>query len=269
MELIRLEKSPNNIFFNWYYGKNYINDIYPPLLAQVDKKYYQLNKFHQMVNEYLYIGELNFFEALEISIKQKNNINIVEMSNILHIYDLLNININDSVIFNSKMVRGKSLIEALKKVKYYPEVLKEYIVAKDTSFKIIILISQYIDKIGKLLEQYITEYSPTVSDFRKYLYLFIDYKDYIDLNKLNLIEIKKGIEKRNKHYYDLFNKFNQLKQSMSPVNIDNTDNFETSKLSFSFELSNYVEYKDVLTLLNENTENVQDFYKFLEKNDIY
>jgi len=56
---------------------------------------------------------------------------------------------------------------------------------------------------------------------------------------------------------------------MSPVNIDNTDNFETSKLFFSFELSNYVEYKDVLTLLNENTENVTRIFISFWKRMIY
>jgi hypothetical protein len=269
MKLIRLAELPDRIFFNWYYGSDNSDNIYPPLLTIINGKYYQLNKFQQRVNEYLYLGELNFYEALKISINQKNTINVVEISNILHIHDLLNIDINKSDMFNGKIIKGKTLVEALKKTRDYPESLKEYIISKDISFKIIIVISQYLDKIGKLLEQYVTEYSPTVSDFRKYLYLFIDYRYYIDLNKFSFDEIKKVIRERNKHYYDLYNKFNQLKKTIYPVNIGNLDNFETSQLAFSFEIFNYFDYINVLEVLNKNIQEIQEFYKFLEKNDIY
>jgi hypothetical protein len=269
MKLLRLDELPDKIFFNWYYGADNSDNIYPPLLALINKKYYQLNKFHQTVNEYLYLGELSFYEALKISINQKNTINVVEISNILHIHDLLNIDINKSNMFNGKTIKGKTLIEALKKIKEYPDSLKEYITSKDISFKIIILISQYLDKIGKLLEQFVTEYSPTVSDFRKYLYLFIDYRDYINLNKFSFDEIKKVIEERNKHYYDLYDKIKQLKKSIYPVHIENLDNFETSQLTFSFEIFNYFDYINVLELLDKNTQEIQEFYDFLEKNDIY
>ena len=269
MELKKITKDPDRLFFNWYFENSDANDIYPPLLANINKKYYQLNKCNLIVNEYLYLGELNYLDALNISINQKKSVNVVEISNILYMTDSLNISIKEVDFFYNNNLEGKTLLDALRKVRVYSYEVKKYIISKKLSYKFIILISRYIDKIGKILEQYIKEFSPTISDFRKCLYLLIDYKDYIDLNNYNFDEISKVVQKKNKQYYLFYDKYNEIKKSLSPLRVENLDNFETSQLSFSFAISNYIDYKNILKKLCESKESVNEFYNFLKKNDIY
>lgn len=271
MELKKINEIPDRELFNWYFDNSDINDndIYPPLLASINKKYYQLNKCNLIVKEYLYLGELNYLDALNISINQKKNINVIEISNILYITDLLNLDISEIDFFYNNNLEGETLLEALRKVRVYPYEIKKYIVSKKISFKFIILISKYFDIIGKILEQYIKEFSPTISEFRKYLYLLIDYKDYIDLKNFNFDEISKVVQKKNKQYYLFYDKYNEIKKILSPIKVENLDNFETSQLTFSFVISNYIDYKNILNKLTENKEQLNEFYSFLKKYDIY
>ena len=270
MELIKIDKIPDRKLFNWYYGSYSTDGIYPPVLAQIDNTYYQLNKFSEIFNEYyLYIGKVNPLAALKKSINLKNNINIVEISNILQIADLLNININEIDLFNTNNIKGNKLLEALRKVKFYPETIKKYVLSKDISFKLIILISEHLSKIGKILENYIKDCFPTISDFRKYLYFLIDYKDYINTIDFNFKDIDKVITERNKHICEFYNKFNELNENFVPIKIENIDNFETARLIFSFAILNFIDYKNILAKLNENEESVNDFFDYMKKNDIY
>lgn len=269
MELIKINKMPNRKLFDWYYGSYSTDGIYPPVLAQIDNSFYQLNKFNEGFNEFLYIGKVKPLDALINSINLKNNINVVEISNIIQIADLLNININEIEFFNRNNIKGNKLIEALRRVKFYPEAIKEYIVSKDISFKLVILLSQHLNKIGKILERYIKECFPTISDFRKYLYILIDYKDYINTDDFDFKDINNVISERNKHICGFYSKFEELKKNLVPVNVENIDNFETAQLIFSFAILNFIDYKNILTKLKEKKELVYDFYDYMNKNDIY
>jgi hypothetical protein len=126
-----------------------------------------------------------------------------------------------------------------------------------------------MDKIGKALSQYVKEYAPTISDFRKYLYILVDYRDYIDLNNFNLKNINKIVSDKNKNISEFYAKFDELKNKLMPVKIENINNFETSQLIFSFAIINFIDYKNMLTQLYDKKESVNDFYNYMNKDDIY
>jgi hypothetical protein len=269
MELIKAKVIPDMKLFNWYYDYHDPDKIYPPVLAKINGTFYQLNKFNVSKDYYLYLGETDYQNGLNTSINLKKDKNVVEISNILHIATSLNIEIREIEYFNNNNIRGKKLIEALKIVKDYPETIKRYVITKEVSFKTIILISQYLSVISKILEQYIDKYSPTISEFRKYLYIFIDYKDYIDLEELNIDKINSIIIERNKHLYEIYSKFNTLKKEFLPITIENNDYFESSQLIFSFAILNFIDYKKIVEILKNNSELLEKFYNYLKDNDIY
>jgi hypothetical protein len=269
MLLIEDTGNINRSLFNYLYIQKENDQFYPPLVVKIENNFFQLNKFDTAGGLVLFIGEKSYEEALNISIKSHSDINIIELSNILTLAELLDINIDNISILKENGIKGDKVIFAIKKLRQMPEILKNYLIAKDISYKYIIILSQLNAKLTSLMTDYVNKNNPTLSDFRLMLTLIYDYKSFIDLDYFDEEYIKKIVRERNLLETIFFDAFNSFKAELAPVKVKNYDNFETTRLEFVFESLDFKDFEDKINYFRSKIDAVKNFYNLIKAYDIH
>jgi len=269
----------DNVTFNWLFRNTSISGTtgvlsdkdftYPPVVAHIYDKYYQLNYFDKISKNYFMLEKSSLYDAVNISINLYNadSVNLVELSNLMKLADNFDISYDKLDLFAKKSIEGSKNIESIRALDDLSETIKRYIVQKNISLKTINILTRIDNDKKKIITEFISGKNPSVSTFKKFLCFLYDYSKYIKINNFDEGYFNSILCSVNKIKYDVINQFDKYKKQMRKISITN-NNFETSELSFVFEAGDFKDYKACIDELNNKKDVVNKIYKLFEENDI-
>ncbi len=256
--------------FNWRYNREETKRVYPPVVWEFGNKYIQLNYF-DIVEEENFIFNGTFKDALEMSLNfyLSDSLNIVELSNILHLCLKYNYAYEEIFIFDKLNIKGKKNFEILKLIIAFPDELKKYIAEKNVSIKILSVYVKLKDNLKNIIHQYVELKKPSVGDFRKIVNLLFDNGRNIDINYYDEKYFKNFVPKNDKIKIEFEREFQNLTKKAESIIIKNSDYFETDTLDICFSINSYDEYLDKIKILEKNSKNIKEIYDLLESYDLH
>lgn len=254
---IKIIENINKDLFNIYE-----NESLPAFALSINSKYYQISGFNKEVNEYIYYGEYQESDAINLAVSFMNNISFKTLAKIYEITSTLNADINEINIFHEKNIRGRKSFETLEKSLNLPENLLDYIDKKDIPLKTVSLIISQQENIINFIAEHIKYNDLSVQGFRKFVEKVCDFKEIIPEKYSSDFIFP---DTRSKSHIEIDNKYAELINYFKNIKINNLDNFETPKLNISFDISSLQDYENILNILENNKINIKSFYELLEK----
>jgi len=280
MKLITADQTTNidRATFNWIFPdrkeETGANDItYPPALWEKKGIYYQLNYFSHCADEYFFLENCGFFDALSFSVDfyGTKNLNIIELSNLLFLAEHFGYDISDLDLFERYGVAGDRKVKTLRELKDLSEDIKEYLAVKNFSFKTLNLLTRLPENLISILDSYLLTENPSVSDFKKMVTKLFDMKEEIpqdlatyDKNELEKVFLSKNITQEN-----FLSEMKDIAGEMKPVKIKNLDNFETDILELSFKINSPEDFEKILNQMFEKKKVIKNIYRVMEKYDLH
>lgn len=254
MEIKIIERIDKSLF-NIYETNNL-----PAFALSINGLYYQISGFENIGNEYIYYGEYDKNDAINLSVSFINNISYKILIKIYEICKKLNADINKINIFQEKNIKGKKSFETLDKSLNLPENLLDFIDKKDIPLKTVSLIISQKEHIINFIAEHIKYNDFSMQNFRKYVEKICDFKEIIPINYTPDFSFP---DVRSKSHIEVDEKYMELINNFKNIKINNLDNFETPKLNISFEINSAEDYENILHLLKSRSDNILSFYKDL------
>lgn len=254
-------------------NQNSLYSVYPPAIWKTANVYYQLNYFDTINDEYFLLEDCDFTDAFLISVGfyGRENLNIVELSNLLCLAESFGYSATDFDIFEKYGVSGERKIRTLRMLKDFSAPLKGYLAVKNPSFRTLNLLVKLPDNIVDIVESYLETENPSVSDFKKIVTKLFDMKDEIPekLRDFDKNELEKIFSSKNSVQQDFLKELTAYADKLNSVDVKNYDNFETDTLYFAFKINSPEEFETVLNNLLNKKDVIEDIYNLLEKYDLH
>ncbi|KAA0258107.1 hypothetical protein FHQ18_06835 [Deferribacter autotrophicus] len=254
--------------FNWLYKRS-VNSIYPPIIARVDNRFYQLNNFDYDGDDVFLENFESYESVVNFSTSLYSNINLVELANILEVAENFKCNIDKVKVFQERGVKGKKNFEALKNILNMPDKFKSYIVDKNITLKYISLFLRLKQNLKDIVLDYIEKETPSVGDFRKLLNFLYDYSRLINIDFYDKEYFERIKREKNKQLFDVLVAFDELqKQFGKNVKIISKSNFETCDFELNVRFSNTDELFMEIEKIKENKDKIEEFFEELKDYDL-
>ena len=257
MEIIKLDNI-NNDLFNIYNNETNI----PPVCISIDNKYYQISGFSNTGDEYIFYGEYNISNGLNLAFSFINNISFKQVIKIYNICSFFKADLNSINVFKELNIKGDKSFLTLEKSLLLPLELIDYIDKKEIPLKTISLIVSQNSNIINFIKGYVIHNDVSMQNFRKFIEKVCDFKEiipaeYTEFFQFPNVKSRSHMEVESK-YYELIKSFNNIK-------VINSDNFESPKLNITCEISSVDDYMNIISSLESNKNNITSFYELLEK----
>ncbi len=248
----------NKDLFNIY--KSDVNMV--PVCISINSLYYQICGFNNSDSNYIYYGEYNAADAVNLAVSFINNVSFKVLINIYNICTILQADINSIDIFNKLNIKGSKNYTAFEKALFLPEELIEYIDRKDIPLKTVSLITSQNSRVINFIKGYILENDVSVQNFRKFVEKVCDFKEIIPDTYSSSFVFP---DVRSKSHQEIEHIYTGMVKNYNNIRVINNDNFESPKLTITFDISSIEDYKEYIEILKDNEVNIREFYKILEK----